>query len=229
MKKKLGFTLVELLAVISILAILVIISLPNVMGMFNDAKKKSFATECKRIFKVAEQTFMNDSLYEQKETVYAKCDGCTHKQLDLSGRQNIKYYIKFNKGGKVVEYYVSDGDYQYMYNGDGLLVENIDGIQSTVDVGEDNVLVISDSGIPSKPIPEGSYVTYGGRLFAVLYNIESTYGWTEIISVNPVESITLGGKDNTTGATGTYDSYLRAKWSYNNAVTTLNNASLRYY
>ena len=36
--KKRGFTLVELLAVIAILAILVLISLPNVVGMFNNAK-----------------------------------------------------------------------------------------------------------------------------------------------------------------------------------------------
>ena len=38
--KKRGFTLVELLAVIAILAILVLISLPNVVGMFNNAKKE---------------------------------------------------------------------------------------------------------------------------------------------------------------------------------------------
>lgn len=34
--KKQGFTLVELLAVIAIMAILVIIALPNVLKMFND-------------------------------------------------------------------------------------------------------------------------------------------------------------------------------------------------
>ena len=49
MKK--GFTLVELLAVIAILAILVIIALPNVMKMFRDAKKNSFTTEIKEVFK----------------------------------------------------------------------------------------------------------------------------------------------------------------------------------
>lgn len=34
--KKQGFTLVELLAVIAIMAMLVIIALPNVLKMFND-------------------------------------------------------------------------------------------------------------------------------------------------------------------------------------------------
>ena len=38
MNKK-GFTLVELLAVITILAILILIALPNIMGLFNDAKE----------------------------------------------------------------------------------------------------------------------------------------------------------------------------------------------
>ena len=41
MKKK-GFTLVELLAVIAILSILVIIALPNIVGMFTKAKKDLF-------------------------------------------------------------------------------------------------------------------------------------------------------------------------------------------
>ena len=147
MKNKKGFTLVELLAVIAILAILVIIALPNVMGMFNDAKKSSFTTECKRIYKVAEQAFMNDSLYEQTEREYAKCDECTQKQLDLSGRDNIDYYIKFNKGGKVVKFYVSDGDYQYEYDGEDLLIENIDGIQTVAELNEDEIINIDDTAV----------------------------------------------------------------------------------
>ena len=48
MRKK-GFTLVELLAVISILAILVVIAMPNVIKMFNNSKKSSFETEVKTI------------------------------------------------------------------------------------------------------------------------------------------------------------------------------------
>ena len=72
MNKK-GFTLVELLAVIAILAILVIIALPNVMGMFNESKKNSFTTELKEIYKVAQQTWMMDSMTETKDQVYSRC------------------------------------------------------------------------------------------------------------------------------------------------------------
>ena len=147
MKRRRGFTLVELLAVIAILAILVIIALPNVMGMFNDAKKSSFTTECKRIFKIAEQTYMNDSLYNQDEKEYAKCDTCTQKKLDLSGRDNIDYYIKFNKGGKVVKFYVSDGDYQYEYDDNNPLnIEDITKVDSIADLDNKDVLIITNDG-----------------------------------------------------------------------------------
>ena len=57
MNKK-GFTLVELLAVIAILAILVLVAVPNVLGMFNKAKKDTFLTETKNIFK--ERNFKNE-------------------------------------------------------------------------------------------------------------------------------------------------------------------------
>ena len=50
---KKGFTLIELLAVISILAILIIIALPNIIKMFNEARKGTFETEVKTIYKQA--------------------------------------------------------------------------------------------------------------------------------------------------------------------------------
>ena len=55
MNKK-GFTLVELLAVIAILALIVIIALPNVFSMFNEAKKDTFLTEAKTIYKRVPKT-----------------------------------------------------------------------------------------------------------------------------------------------------------------------------
>ena len=146
MKNKKGFTLVELLAVIAILAILVIIALPNVIGMFNDAKKSSFTTECKRLYKIAEQSFMNDSLYDQKEQVYSRCDGCTNKELDLSGRDTLKYYIKFNKAGKVVEFYATDGDYQFEYEGDNLLITDITYVDTIADLDDSKIIKITDTG-----------------------------------------------------------------------------------
>ena len=65
MNKK-GFTLVELLAVIAILAILVIIALPNVLSMFNKAKKDTFLTEAKTIYKEVSKKYITESMKGNK-------------------------------------------------------------------------------------------------------------------------------------------------------------------
>ncbi len=147
MKKSKGFTLVELLAVIAILAILVIIALPNVMGMFNTAKENSFTTEVKEIYKVAEQTWINDSMFESGEKVYSRCKkGCTNS-LDLTGRSELEYYIKLNQSGKVTDYYATDGTYQYSYsNPDGLKIENIKKVDSISKIDSKEVLTITSKG-----------------------------------------------------------------------------------
>ena len=145
MNKK-GFTLVELLAVIAILAILVIIALPNIMSMFNDARKNSFTTETKEIYKVAQQQWISDSLFETNEQVYSRCSSCTGKSLDMSGRSQLEYYIKINKAGNVVEYYTTDGTYQYEYNGPKLNIEDIKEVNEVAKLDESNILHISNNG-----------------------------------------------------------------------------------
>ena len=150
MKK--GFTLVELLAVIAILAILVIIALPNVMGLFNDAKEQSFQTETKEILKVVEQQWMSDSLFSTGAKTYAKCNGCTGKQLDLTGRDNLEYYVVVDKGGNVDEFYVTDGTYQYSYvrpagETKGLKPEGIKDVKKIAEIDNQEVFAITPSGV----------------------------------------------------------------------------------
>ena len=95
MRKK-GFTLVELLAVIAILALLIIIALPNIMSLFNSSKKESFTTEIKTIARAAEQQWMNDSMFETNDMVYARVQNETcSKSLKLSGRDELKLLLFF--------------------------------------------------------------------------------------------------------------------------------------
>ena len=143
-----GFTLVELLAVIAILAILVIIALPNIMSMFNQARKNSFTTELKEIYKVAQQQWISDSLFSTNEKVYSKTQSqsCAHP-LDLSGRSNLEYYIRIDKSGKVVEYHASDGSYQYSYEGNELAITDIDNPVSIADLGSNPKISIECDGI----------------------------------------------------------------------------------
>ena len=62
MKKKRAFTLVELLAVIVILAIISLIAVPIVLGIINDAKKSSEEESLKLYFDTVEKAITRKQL-----------------------------------------------------------------------------------------------------------------------------------------------------------------------
>ena len=145
MKNKNGFTLVELLAVIAILAILVIIALPNVMDMFNNAKKSAFETEVKQIFKLSKSEWMNDSLGVSSEKIYSQCDnGCNNPIKSMDVRSNLNYYVKISGTGKVTDFYVTDGTFQYSYNGEELKQEDIKDVKIIANLNDSEILNISE-------------------------------------------------------------------------------------
>ena len=82
----LGFTLVELLAVIVILAIILVIAVPKVMNLIEDTKKAALETTAKMIANQAEKTKMKNTLLGKTDEItcesvakindidYASCD-----------------------------------------------------------------------------------------------------------------------------------------------------------
>ncbi|NLC48258.1 MAG: prepilin-type N-terminal cleavage/methylation domain-containing protein [Tenericutes bacterium] len=145
--KKNAFTLVELLAVIAILAILIIIALPNILKMFNNAKKNSFVTEARSIYKTAQQRFISDGgtgfCYSNFNAVI---DGSQCTSLDMSGRKNVNYLILFGPDGKIYGQIVTDNDYGYtnipFSNPDGyipreLSIDNITSEEITESFSDD--------------------------------------------------------------------------------------------
>lgn len=173
MKNRKGFTLVELLAVIAILAILVIIAMPNILNLFKTGKKNSFLVECKEIIKTAKQQWIQDSINSTSDRIYSKCnDGSCSVVLDMSGRQNIEYYVKINKGGEVVSVYITDGTYQYIEDNKevindiegaetGELMDNIQEVSELSDSEKitikDNVVTVNDNDVSS---PVTNYSRY---------------------------------------------------------------------
>ena len=147
MKNRKGFTLVELLAVIAILAILVIIALPNVMSMFNNAKRSSFETEVKQVFKLSKSEWMSDSLNSSGEKIYSKCDsGCNNPLNNMDVRNDLSYYVRLDGTGKVTDLYVTDGTHQYEYKGDDLKIENITDIKIVANISEEEKINASCFG-----------------------------------------------------------------------------------
>lgn len=105
MNKK-GFTLVELLAVIAILAILVIIALPNVLNMFNQAKKDTFLTEAKTIYKEVTKKYITENMKGNKVNNISN----SNNKLDLDSN-NLDYNIKLDSKGNIKNFQVSNDTY----------------------------------------------------------------------------------------------------------------------
>ena len=106
MKNKSGFTLVELLAVIAILAILVIIALPNVINMYNSAKKQTFLTEARTIYKEAQKKYVSESILGNNVNTISS----NGNKLDLTGNK-IDYDIKLDSAGNITDFKAYDGTY----------------------------------------------------------------------------------------------------------------------
>ena len=147
MKKK-GFTLIELLTVIVILAILIIIVLPDIMKFFIDSKENAFLIEVKEIYKTAKQKWISESLFTTEERIYSKSNSeVCDNPLDLNGRSEIEYFIRINKAGNVVEYYVTDGTFGFKYVGDNLIEEDIKDVFRMDELSEDDFFTIRCNGV----------------------------------------------------------------------------------
>lgn len=57
LKNKKGFTLVELLAVIVVLAIIILIAMPSVLSSMEKARKNSFAVEANEVIRAAQTAY----------------------------------------------------------------------------------------------------------------------------------------------------------------------------
>ena len=130
MKNNKGFTLVELLAVIAIMAILLIIALPNVLKMFNESKKKVFLTESKSVFKEAINQTIKDRNFS--DVIYCKSMNDEVNPLGMSGRE-IYYYIKANVNDNTGTIIVWDNERYVKYKGNKLDPSVLDNAEKITD------------------------------------------------------------------------------------------------
>ncbi len=127
MNKK-GFTLVELLAVIAILALLVIIALPNVLSMFNKAKKDTFLTEAKSIFKESASKYISDNMHNSNDgNIYCKSETDSKNPLDMD-IGNTYYYIEKDNTGKTIKFVAwNSSGYVTKIVGDNVMLNDVTG------------------------------------------------------------------------------------------------------
>ncbi len=110
MRNKKGFTLIELILVIALIAVLMLVVYPKIASSFSSAKKDAFKLEVDAIKKEAEKKYVEDSLNGHTTTKF--CDesfsdlGC--EVLDIQ-HQDRKYRVELDSKGKVSAMYLSYG------------------------------------------------------------------------------------------------------------------------
>ena len=121
-----GFTLVELLAVIAILAILVLVAVPNVLGMFNKAKKDTFLTEAKNIFKESANKYISDNMHNSNEgNIYCKSETDSKNPLDMDIGDTY-YYIEKDSTGKTIKFVAwNSSGYVTKIVGDNVMLNDV--------------------------------------------------------------------------------------------------------
>ena len=108
MNKK-GFTLIELLAVIVILAIILLIAMPIVLNVINEAREGAFDSTAQGLVKAAETEFYRTSLSETPSaTTYLATNG--FDGLEFSGQAPEYGAIHVGTDGKV-QIWLSDGTF----------------------------------------------------------------------------------------------------------------------
>ena len=119
-----GFTLVELLAVIAIVAVLGIITVPMIMTTVEDSKKAAFTTGAQSVLEVA-KTYVT-RIEENGNYIYI----CKSYQNDLQSKTIAIYKLKINNENNIVHLYKGK---QYIFS------DKIDYFTMVHDVSSKNV------------------------------------------------------------------------------------------
>ena len=105
---KSGFTFIELMFVMLLLALLAIISYPYVINSYNKSDKKTFLIEAKNIYTKSEAKFASELLKGNK--LYTITESDPKSSLNY-GEGVIKYCVNLASDGKVTSIKVAKANY----------------------------------------------------------------------------------------------------------------------
>ena len=98
-KNKMGFTLLELIGVIVILAVIALIAVPLVFGYIKTSKEKSFLESVRNLEKTVELKYQMKTLDE--ETTHTITNGTISPKLDISGQIDGKGFVTMNQNHQI--------------------------------------------------------------------------------------------------------------------------------
>ena len=131
MNKK-GFTLVEIIIVVALVALVMLLVIPNVAGQFGKAKKDIFYADVVNIVTMATNTYIKR----------ASIDITTPKEftnssnpLDVDIDEDITYYVKVDSDGNVISIEVINNDFYYFKTGTSIKKKDINKSEITESEG----------------------------------------------------------------------------------------------
>jgi len=101
MKRKKGFTLVELLAVVVVLGITLVIAVPKIMNTMEAAREKALSSSAKKIAVGAENEYLERKTYGDVAFLNAESIPCNEFIDDISEYENCE--VSFTKGRAFVK------------------------------------------------------------------------------------------------------------------------------
>lgn len=193
MKNRKGFTLVELLAVIVIMAILLMVAIPSVNRILQDVRKRTFLNEAKTIYNEAINKYISESSqgFEIK-TISSEDDSA----IEMLG-EKLKYCVILDDKGKVSKLAVGNDRYYIMLD----QVKDIESIKKgDVKSGKlGNMQCTADS----KDFKTDVECPYDGRLNTGAKYVNGQYTYTYEYDCKNGWAIELTDKNSTDPVTST--------------------------
>ena len=103
-----------------------LVAVPNVLGMFNKAKKDTFLTEAKNIFKESASKYISDNMHNSNEgNIYCKSETDSKNPLDMDIGDTY-YYIEKDSTGKTIKFVVwNSSGYVTKIVGDNVMLNDV--------------------------------------------------------------------------------------------------------
>lgn len=112
MKNKKGFTLIEILGIIALLAIIMLLFLPNVSRLFSLGKKNLFYNNVISIFNSVTSTYLNNVAVDNNyKTRFCKGLDTSFNLLNID--TELYYDVSVDTHGRVISFKVASDDYMF--------------------------------------------------------------------------------------------------------------------
>lgn len=187
MKKKNGFTLVELLAILIILGIIAVITVPIISKILKDARINTLIDSSYGYVRAVDKLYYSKSLNDEdivEDGIYTVSE---LKALGVSvdGREPSEGWVELEES-EVVAFSIKIGDYVITkYRNEGIIVEKSD----TVALTENEKMIVSLIGITNQT--DGARYLTG--LKTIYYNPETANVCTEMDYDNNNDKLGLTG------------------------------------